>query len=203
MKASEKILLVVTIGLGVTFGVTHLGGLGRQVKPSATAPAGQPASSAPAAPATRSTLELLASKRTALRPLPDAGRNPFRPVTTDGALKGVVLEIKVTGILGEAEPLTALISGRIVPAGDPVDGLTLLRIGPGEQAVEPLLKGVRVQDGSRIGGLTVVRVTARGVVFRYEDRTFFVELFNRAAHPTGAAGDAANLGSRKTESSNR
>jgi hypothetical protein len=203
MKTSEKILLVVTIGLGVALGATQVGGAGRRATPPAAPVAGEPAGKQAPAPRARSTLELLASKQAALAPLPTEGRNPFEPDLSEGGVEAVVVGIKVTGILGESDPLTALVTGQIVGKRDPAQGLTLLRVAPGERAVEPLLKGLRVQAGQRIGGLTVVRVTGRGVEFRYDDRTFFIELFNRATAPPGAGSGAGKLAPSATEPSNR
>lgn len=183
MKASEKLLLVLTVGLGVAFGAAHLGGLGRQAKPSLAAPVDQSPGRAAAAAASPSTLELLVTKRAPLRPLPAGARDPFQPVAAKPGAQCLVVGIKVTGILGETEPLTALVKGERIEADTPTDGLKLLRVSPDERAVKPLLDGLYVRAGQRIGGLSVVRVTPRGVEFRYDDEAFFVELFKPPPPP--------------------
>ncbi len=168
MKTSEKILLAGTIGLGLVIAAAHLPGKGR----GGAAPPGPAMRSAvgkSAAKVPPATLELLATKQVALKPLPPKIRNPFRPVPEEPVQQEIkdpapvttarkigaekVARLRLTGIFDEAGGLAALVNGKVVRAGD------------------------------RIGELSVVRVTARGVVLEYRGERFFKELYKRFGEP--------------------
>jgi hypothetical protein len=135
MKAREKLLVAGTIGLGLLLVTAHLPRTGREPVPPVDAGAPVAEDDRPASvPA--ATLELVATGRAELKPLPAGMRNPFRPAANGatgntpttgdharstwerGAEK--VAALRLTGILDEKVRLAALINGKPMRAGDRV-----------------------------------------------------------------------------------
>jgi hypothetical protein len=222
MKKTELILLVVTVGLGVTFAATRLPGKGRAGPSEALDGAGLTAGGQGAALPGAATLELLVAKRASLTPLPLSLRNPFRPAGDGPPVREVEVGIRVIGIFGDRdgvdERLAALVTGTLVGPQDDRSGLTVIRmtcdkarldeflngrrvrVGDSVDDLAELLEGRRVRQGDTIGGLRVLHVAPRGVVLAYRGERLQIKLYTRGTDPGDSDHDSSGTRPDETTS---
>jgi len=202
MRKSEKILLVVTIGLGAVLSAVYLPTRGRTQ--SAPGNPGDPSTPQPPVAATEAgpaTIEMLAAGDVELTPVPEGMRDPFRPLPQAQASTRVAVALRVTAIFGQQDnadrPLSALLRGERLGPGAQADGPVVhveadvarvdaylsgerVRLSSGEAELAALLRGRLVRAGDTLGAITVEEVTPRGVKLRCDDKLIAVGFQERS-----------------------
>jgi len=179
VKKSEKVLLIGTIGFGLVLVASSLPGKGGQSAPVADGGAQGVSAGPKAKQAPALTLELLATKRVELTPLPNDLRNPFRLVQEDPRAEQTRLGVQVTAIFGEEGQLAALVKTKVLEAEKAAGDLTVVRVTAEDGARAALGKSTVVRAGDTIGSLQVVSVKRGGVVLEYRGKRFIGKLHTR------------------------
>jgi hypothetical protein len=221
MKRSERILLVVTIGLGAVLVAAYLPGRGRMDPgpgdaggPSAAVPASATTETAPPA------LELQAAGRVELTPLPARMRNPFRSLPKEAASTRVAVVLQVTAVFGEQENRAALLRGERLRPGAPADGPVIrvdanlervdaylrgerVRLSIGDAELVTLLRGKLVRAGDSVGTITIEGISPRGVTLRWDEELISVDFQKRGGDQDPFGGDASGSGPGATKPTER